>query len=136
MLTRQDIEQIKRDADKLTRRRFEDAQEEGAFRPTATPETQTVVKEEETKHVLGEDTSGNDDEVAKLRAQLEKVEAENEELKSSKKQTRTAKSESKESSDQPQGTPAKQPEEGKPESAESDNPKGMKQHRSEGGRAS
>lgn len=45
MLTLQDIEQIKRDAEKTTRRRFEDAAEEGAFVPTPTP-TQDLIEDD------------------------------------------------------------------------------------------
>lgn len=54
MLTQQHIDEIKHDAEKITRRRFEDAAEEGAFVPTPTPgETGVADEQVDPDHVLG-----------------------------------------------------------------------------------
>lgn len=60
MLTMQDIEEIKRDAAKLTRRRFEDAADEGSFEPTPTPgadgdaDASQTEEANDADHVLGD----------------------------------------------------------------------------------
>ena len=55
MLTMQDIEQIKRDAEKAVKRQFEDAADEG-WTPTPTPEADGVDVHEaqNANHVLGD----------------------------------------------------------------------------------
>lgn len=138
MLSLQDMEQIKRDAAKITRRRFEDAAEDGSFTPTETPKADVVVEESETAHVMGKQESQEDEsEVEKLRAQLK---AKEEELKALKSDDGA--SESKAGPDEtktPRGRRAKQSEpvteDGKTKSTEQDPKQAGVQHKAESGQA-